>query len=123
MNKTLRILSMGCLITLCSCASGLERAQKRMADNLDPLIGQTIAFYVGQRGAPQSVVDMGLNDKMFQWVITGQTPAIAVPIGGAIIARGPQTLECRISLRAYTKQPNPTLNDWIISGYQWAGSC
>jgi hypothetical protein len=65
-------------IGLGACASQQEQQKKTMAANLDPYIGQSIAAYVAARGPPQTVIDIGPNKKMFQWVITGQSAAVSV---------------------------------------------
>ena len=121
---TVRIIAaLALALTLAGCASEQQQQQQKMAASLDPYIGQSIAAYVGVRGPPQAVIDLDKNKKMFQWLMTAQSAAVAVPINGIIVARPSQQLECRVSMTAMTDRPNPTLADWIIAGYQWAGSC
>jgi len=67
------------------------------------------------------MIDFG-SATLFQWVITSQPPGFVAPISGMAVTRGSQTQECRISLTATTSRTTPTLADWTISSYQWAGA-
>jgi len=103
------VMLAGC--TLIGCVSEQEQHQKTVAKNLDPMVGQSIAVVAGQWGPPQDTIDLGPNKKMFQWVKTSQTPGFAVPINGMMVARGPQTAECRYPLR----RPLPAqMRHWLI---------
>lgn len=111
------------LSALAGCMTDQEKQHEKMKTSLDPFVGQSIAAYVASKGPPQAVIDLGPNQKMFQWLFTGESPAFAIPINGIVIARGPQRLECRVSFQAVTDRPAPTLADWRISNYQWNGVC
>ena len=109
-------------IALAGCASQQEQQQKNMTAQLDTWIGQSISTVVGAHGPPQATFDLGPNKKMFQWEITTQSPGFVAPISGMVVTRGSQTQECRISLTAITSRATPTLADWHITSYQWAGA-
>lgn len=87
---------------LVGCASEQQQQQQKMEANLNPFLGQSIAAYVATRGPPQTVIDIGPNKKMFQWLFTAQSAAVAVPINGILVARPSQQLECRVSMVATT---------------------
>jgi hypothetical protein len=109
-------------IALAGCASQQEQQQKNVTAQLDTWIGQSISTVVGAHGPPQTTFDLGPNKKMFQWEITTQSPGLVAPISGMVVTRGPQTQDCRISLTATTSRAAPTLADWYITSYQWAGA-
>jgi hypothetical protein len=109
-------------IALAGCVSQQEQQQKNTTAQLDTWIGQSISTVVGAHGPPQASFDLGPNKKMFQWVITAQSPRLVAPISGMAVTRGSQTQECRISLTATTSRTAPTLADWHITSYQWTGA-
>jgi hypothetical protein len=109
-------------IALAGCASQQEQQQKSTTAQLDTWIGLSISTVVGAHGPPQATFDLGPNKKMFQWVMTPQSPGFVAPISGMVVTRGPQTQECSVSLTATTSRTTPTLADWRITSYQWAGA-
>jgi hypothetical protein len=110
-------------VALCGCASQADLQQQRMKTSLDSFINLPITAVVAERGPPTAVVDLGKNEKMFQWLLTSQSPAVAVPINGIIVTRPSQQLECRINFTAVTEKANPTLADWRVNAWQSAGAC
>jgi hypothetical protein len=100
---------------LVGCVSQQEQQQKNVTAQLNTWIGQSISTVVGAHGPPQATFDLGPNKKMFQWVMTSQSPGLVVPISGMAVTRAPQTQECRVSLTATTSRPTPTLADWTIT--------
>jgi hypothetical protein len=109
-------------IALAGCVSQQEQQQKNVTAQLDTWIGQSISTVVGAHGQAQATFDLGPNKKMFQWVITSQSPGLVAPISGMAVTRGPQTQDCKVSLTATTSRTTPTLADWTITSYQWAGA-
>jgi hypothetical protein len=63
---------------------------------------------------------------IFQWEHYDEVhaPGVAVPVGNALIYSAPhsQQRECRVSVVAHTSAPNPTLGDWIIENWRYAGN-
>jgi hypothetical protein len=75
-------------IALAGCVSQQEQQQKNTTAQLDTWIGQSISTVVGAHGPPQATFDFGPNKKMFQWVITPQSPGLVAPISGMPVTSG-----------------------------------
>ena len=116
MRKILLILI--CL-GLTACA---EAKIKQINQMLDAYIGRPVSELALRFGPPTTEFESGPGQRAFQWEHYGQTPGVIAPIGGSLIVAGPQRRECRLSVVASTNKPNPTLGDWIVQRYQWAGN-
>jgi hypothetical protein len=97
--------------------------QQQLKSEFDHWIGSPISRYALQHGPPNATFDVGPNKRAFQWRLTGQSPGMAVPIGGVIMYRAPQEQVCTISLTATGFKASQSLADWIIDGYAWNGNC
>jgi hypothetical protein len=120
--KLFVILALSATLTGCA-AYRAQNQQRKMEAALSPYAGRSIADYVVQRGAPQSSVALNETTRMFTWEMYGSSAGVIVPINGMLISRPPQTLSCSVNMIAKTTKKNPTLSDWIISGWRWSGAC
>jgi hypothetical protein len=110
-------------IGLAACA---QMRAKRVNERLDSFIGKPVSELALIAGPPTNQFDTGSGQRAFQWEHSGETqsPGMATNIGGTLLYSAPQAhrTECRLSVVASTSNPNPTLGDWIILRWNYAGN-
>jgi len=117
------LLAIAGLPWLGGCMSAQQ--SNRMAEALDPYIGQTVASYVAEKGDPASSVSLGERKYAFRWVFNVEGAGAVVPIASSLVVVPPRQLVCTVTLTAATTSlaTMPEFRDWIITGYRWEGAC
>jgi hypothetical protein len=67
----LRYLIFVAMITVSACTTPTQ--EQKMQTALDVWRGKTIADYARSYGPPANSFELAPNDRVFQWIITGQT--------------------------------------------------
>jgi hypothetical protein len=125
MNRAVALVLFGVLLAGCTDAAVDAARQSKMTNALELWIGRTVADYAFERGAPSSTLDMGPGKRAFQWVITGQSASITMPVGNMMVTQPPQTMTCTVAFMA-NGPPGAAadaLASWRITSYRWSGSC
>jgi hypothetical protein len=113
-------------LALVGCAGIVQQQQQtKMKEALDPYIGRTIADYVIARGPPQQQTDLGPSQRLFEWIMTEETPGVAMIMPGSnmVVSRPPGTRSCTVAFVAKGPGANAALSQWIIESYRWNGAC
>lgn len=105
---------------LSGCITGQH---ERMKNQLDPVVGDSIASFIALHGDPSTFVKTGDSQAAFRWVITGPGIGGVVPIGTSAIVVPAGQRACVVVLNASTKSATPEFKDWIIDSWQWQGAC
>jgi len=114
---------LGIALTACAQSNRADMQRQKMTSALSPYIGKTVAEYVVEHGAPTSSVALGKQQRMFTWIIYGQTAGFSVPINGMVVNSAPQQISCTVNIIANSSLASPTLSDWIIAESKWSGAC
>src|ERR1700730_1269500 len=100
--------------------------QTRGNDQFNSYIGRPVSELALVLGPPTTQFAAGSGRMAFQWehYDEAHSPGVAVPVGNALIYSAPhsQQRECRVSVVARTSALNPTLGDWIIDSWRYAGN-
>lgn len=98
--------------------------QEQAQANLDTWIGATVASYALDHGPPTSAFQVDGGQRAFQWVVTSQSNAAAIPLNGTVIYRPSQTLQCTLTFVAVTGAKAPaSMADWKITSWRYNGYC
>jgi hypothetical protein len=112
-----------CIVHLIRNSMDFASWNQKMQSALQPYVGRSIADFALDHGPPTNTIEMGGNERGFQWQITGQSAGAVVPVSGMLVAVPPQQRTCLVSFVASTTKPSPTLSDWIVESWRWNGAC
>ena len=115
------ILMLALVVTGCAAAR-----QARFDNALNAYIGRPVSEIAVKIGPPTANFPSGNGSMVFQWhrAEQQQTPGMAMPAFGNVIYYPGQTqqIECRLSVFARSAKTSPTLADWIIERWEYAGN-
>jgi hypothetical protein len=79
-----------------------QQQQEKIKAALDPYVSRTIAEYVIARGAPQRQTALSPKQRLFEWILTEETPGVAMVMPGSnmVVSRPPGTRSCTVAFVA-----------------------